>query len=1076
MRPKADDRVIKASSSSRSLMTAPTASSSGVVSRTDSSLLPALNFSNLTLVGRSKEQTILQKAYERVCKPKASSEIVLVRGASGEGKSALIQSSLEKQAEIFIAGKNFQFEERPYGAIVDAMTELCYLIESNPKREAYQKSIREHLSLDECSSLAKLIPSFQIIVPAVLKQQADTSSIPKNEYAFHCIQVLLRTLLTVVCSMTPVVMFLDDLQWSDAASQKVISSLAADSCLTNLLLVGAIRDGDDDQEFKLSLDSTAHSVMDITLGPLDEASVNEIVARVTEQRQEQTTDLSAVILAKTGGNAYFVIQYLEMLYQQGLLVFSFGSSRWEWDVQAIQNSTNVSDNVVQLLIQKISDLPKGVHVILMIAATLGFRFDVDILGTILESKDFNRTLSEIPSLADVSFSPRDSDSNPERSIEHLLGLAVTSDLVEKLTLRQQFKFSHDRVQQSVLEMFPDREEGAQLRASLGEVILKLSRSDGSEEWMLLTAVDLLTKHPDRNSHGAEELAQLCLEVARVAHKRSAFQSAAEYAVRGLGILNTNDPWRTHFDLCLELSQMKCVSQYSYGEIDGAMESADELLRNTKQLNDKLRAYSVRVAILGARKELHAALMESMAVLQLLGLKLPRNPTNFHIRRAAARVKRLLGGRKAKDLVNLPHMTDPYMIEATRLLANMSTYSWRSGADKMLFHQVYVIMELTLTAGLGPFGPMSLALYGCLLADSGELDEAFYYGEVALKLAQHPAYKEGRAHTLKVVHLITYHIKKPAAESLPAMLKAFTIAKEIGNVEIAGYCLQAHGMFGVVVGMTLQNLEMEFRSHCQFCREFHLDHVLSELLPFYQLTLNLMGQSENPLVLSGSGMVEEDFVSDILASKEGSAALLMLVYARMIVLYLFGELKLADIERRKLNPQKDIVGTYFMKYVCYFFGGMICLGLARNGSKRHRKHAQGYFKALKALVKAGCMTFVPMLKLLEAEQLALDDRTGDTEKVYQTAISMSSRSGSRLVKAIACERAGEYMILCGQVEPGKEYLEKAVAEYTEYGAYVKVAQVERKYQGQITFTVEAASKSTSSSKLQAYIVEKWDQTV
>jgi histidine kinase len=305
------------------------------------------------LYGRSQELGLLEAVLQRVvaeeqCQDDTGTsssikhEIVLVSGESGAGKSALVRTFRDSvrqsngQSAFFVEGKFDQNQDtgRPYSAIVDAVTQLCHSIRESGYFAEIQGSVKTSLS-GEISVLLNLIPALKVITEGLSLKDEQTERASSN-YAFKLFMSTFQSFLKLVCQAHPLVLFLDDLQWADEASRQLVSAITSDISITNLFFIGAFRDDEIDLGSTLSWVGkpieTGVDVVNIPVGPLDSASVNKMVADLTERHIEQTMELSELVGRKTGRNAYFLAQYMEALQRQGLLVFNFGSNRWEWDL------------------------------------------------------------------------------------------------------------------------------------------------------------------------------------------------------------------------------------------------------------------------------------------------------------------------------------------------------------------------------------------------------------------------------------------------------------------------------------------------------------------------------------------------------------------------------------------------------------------------------------------------------------------------------------------------------------------------------------------------------------------------
>ena len=409
-------------------------------------------------------------------------------------------------AAFFVEGKFDQNPDasRPYSAIVDAVTQLCLTLEGSSFLPEIQQAIEKRLS-SEIGVLSNLIPAMEVITRELPGQQDDQAPHGRStgNYAFKLFMDTFRSFLKLVCQVHPVVLFLDDLQWVDEASRQVISKITADRSVHNFFFVGAYRD---DELPSSAFSWVGHSsnnegsVLNIPLGPLGETSVNDMVASLTERRPSDTKELSELVGRKTGRNAFFVSQYMEHLQRESLLAFSFQSNQWEWGLEEIKGRTDVSDNVVPLLIKKINSMPDDVQTVLMMASCLGFVVDVNALEQILLVEGI-LSVDKTPSLEEAQDSPGDPEQEDVEKRKSAVETEINSQEVEeskryhaavdqatKEGLIEQmafgrFKFSHDRVQQAACSLLPTGEKGVQLHLCVGDILLKMSMTDEGKEWV-----------------------------------------------------------------------------------------------------------------------------------------------------------------------------------------------------------------------------------------------------------------------------------------------------------------------------------------------------------------------------------------------------------------------------------------------------------------------------------------------------------------------------------------------------------------------------------------------------------------
>ena len=732
------------------------------------------------LIGRDAERTLLQQAYERVCcrVQQAPSEIVLLEGSSGIGKTQLVRQTLmelvqEHDMGLWATGKyncgmvatatkapqpqkqqqqqhasvsnnnnknilqNNKSNNAPYAALVDAATELCQTVVDS---EYYLNDVRTHLKAvlgRDAKLLANLFPAVKLLLgksahrdsadphnnkndggdddddddddhyhqqqqqqrptkhpdTTVVTDDSSTTTtatsntpLPSHEFALRRFLRVFCTFWKAVASVHPVVLFLDDLQWADAASKEFLMELAADTTCTNLLLIGAYRTGEFDdfetillkqrQQRQLQQQQRQQQylrIAKISVRPLSQSSINEIVARATCRPPNESLLLGELVHRRTDGNVYFCWQFLDMLQATGLLQFSFRRNHWEWKpVEVIAERTNVSDNVVEtLLAQKITRLSPRTQTILMLAACLGHSFHFETLEQIILSEDL------LPLVASTGRS-LSSRKEIRRHFEVAIDEAIQEGLLEQCSKKEMLKFCHDRVQQICFAMVPDGISQEYFHSLLGRRLYELSAMPGGKVWMLFAAVDLLTKSKatmDTSQYSKIQLASFCLEASCDARSMSAFITAAAYADKGYSLLDASIRWNAQYALCLELRQLSAEMHHSYGNHNCAIQATSDIICHSRDIQDRLSAYRVVISTSFALRDFHGAIEKCSTLLKELGVSIPTRANKVDVLWNLLRVKALLKGRRAADLLNSPPMEDPMKVFAGRVLNEMALAAW-----------------------------------------------------------------------------------------------------------------------------------------------------------------------------------------------------------------------------------------------------------------------------------------------------------------------------------------------------------------------------------------------------------------
>ena len=397
------------------------------------------------LYGRQREVDTLLASFDRVVNGSAP-ELVLVSGYSGIGKSSVVnelQPMLVPSRGLFASGKFDQLKrDIPYATVAQALQSLIRPLlgksdaDLAPWRDALQETLGSNAGL-----MVDLVPELRVLIgepPPVVELSPQDAQ--------RRFQIVLRQLIGVFARPEhPLALFLDDLQWLDAATLDFLEDLLSRSELRNLLLIGAYRDNEVTAAHplvrKLEAIRATGRVQDIKLAPLTTTDLRDLVADTLRCDPERATPLARLMQTKTEGNPFFVIQFFHVLADEGLLAFDHGQGRWSWDLGGI-HAKRYTDNVVELLAGKLTRLPLDTQDAIRRLACLGNVADFSILSIVLGTS--------------------------EEKVHAALADALHLQLIDRLG--RSYKFVHDRVQEAAYALIPE-EARAEAHLKIGRLLL-----------------------------------------------------------------------------------------------------------------------------------------------------------------------------------------------------------------------------------------------------------------------------------------------------------------------------------------------------------------------------------------------------------------------------------------------------------------------------------------------------------------------------------------------------------------------------------------------------------------------------
>ncbi len=425
------------------------------------------------LYGREQEISTLLDAMERVSQ--GANEMMLVTGYSGIGKSSLVQEiykPITKQQGYFTSGKFDQFQRNiPYSSLVQAFRSLIrqLLTESQGKIDTWREKLLAAFGING-QLIIDVIPEVELIVgqQPTLPELAAAEAQNRFNFVFqNFIQVFTQ-------AEHPLVLFLDDLQWSDTASLKLIELLMTASSNRYLLIIGTYRDNEVSASHPLMLTVDAikkfgATVNEILLTNLSLPNITQLTADTLNSSQENVRPLAKLVLEKTHGNPFFINEFLKLLYSTKFLKFDFKSATWKWNLAQIELS-KITDNVVELMVRKVRQLREKTQEVLKLAACIGNSFNLDTLAIVYKK------------------SPRETASDLWEAIAAglILPLSDTYKLIDfdiqdlATSLKIEYKFAHDRIQQATYSLIPDAQKQA-VHYQVGQLLLENTPSQEREQ-------------------------------------------------------------------------------------------------------------------------------------------------------------------------------------------------------------------------------------------------------------------------------------------------------------------------------------------------------------------------------------------------------------------------------------------------------------------------------------------------------------------------------------------------------------------------------------------------------------------
>lgn len=1008
----------------------------------EDSTKPVLSFESMTLIGRDEEVAKLKASFDRIIsKPEnndGSKEIFLIAGEAGTGKSRIalsLQEEISKQPRaMFTKGKfDMSASNEPYYGIANAFGELCQKILDSPADAvcAVKAGIYEQLG-HEVDLLVHLIPELKNLVGNRI-QDPDVTHIGADEIEskLERLRFAFRALMRVFCSVfSPLILFLDDLQWADVSSLQVLDFLISDTQNKNaLMIIGCYRSEEVDDNSLLhnkmvalqeKTDKYQFRFTEVKIGSFGAKEIEQVITTaLPPANSEATAALAALCLKRTHGNQFFVLEYLKMLYYEGLLIVNDEATKtWTWDLDQIEDATMSTANVVVMLHDRLIKLPPQVQALLQCAAYLGSTFSIFTIDLVWST--YGRRLVE---------------SRIEKT-ESLLDLIVKEDILEKCDNAHQYRWVHDVLREAALSLTGERRESFQL--DIGRTLYYGLEKKQVEDDMF-TIVDLI------NNGNALKLPEFALANFRAAEKArnlSAFQSAAEYAAHGIDLLKENK-WSSDRSLTLKLYIMAAEMEIMVGNIEAANKYSSEVL-SQKDLS-VMEALPMKMAeastIAHSGLQFEKSLDYYMQVLKELGCRVTWTKTLVPVQSLLKLMKTIkkVNSKPLSFFDKMVAIDDPKQKAIATVFSKVLYVSFVIGDMLLYLLCACRLVDMTLEYGVNEFSAKSFAsLASGVIIGMQDVETATKFNMIAVSMMK----KFRGIHNCETTFIcygpgLTW--VKPFEEIMPVMRDAVSEGFKSGDTEFAMWNLLSHRfLLAYNTGKPIAAMLKDGPSTMIQCEDAAQALHVKALQVIWQMLQNLNDPaSPNPTKLEG------DIYNAEKDDETNPAHLSFVHFAKGELLLFNADFEVAAQRALDVGETYDkLLPNTVLNTVESFHRAVPVYAAARLTKRRKFKgEARRLLKKITKWATNGNPNVQYQATFLAAEQHALDGKYEMAEQKYEEALAAVTEAGHLHHIALINERYADYLSERSIPEKSRERLVEAIRYYKEWGASYKVQKLE-----------------------------------
>lgn len=988
------------------------------------------------LVGREKEQEILLSCFEQ--DNKGAKKLLIVKGAPGIGKSAFINEvhkPIVAKRGYYIFGKYEQFRrDRPYSAIIQAFQGLIkrLLMESDRRIRQWKEDILATL-LTNGKIITDIIPELELIIGP----QPDVQELQPREARNRFNLVFSNFIRVFLKEEHPVALFLDDLQWSDLASLEFLKRLSTDAEIKHLYIVCSYRDNEVDENHPVSItlkeiEKSGLGITTITLDPLKEEDVTTFILNFISCKKEDASVLARIVHSKTGGNPFFINQFLKTTYEEKLITID-PAIGWVLDLENI-GKMKVTDNIVTLMAQKISMLPEETLSILKVSAAIGNRFSLHVIAYIMN-------ISMEKALSDLT-------------------VAMENGYVDYNHENNLYVFHHDRILEASYSLIPDDEKPG-LHYKIGRLTMENTPESKLKD-RLFYIVDHLNQGIQIVIEKKETiaLARMNLEAGKTAKYSAAYSPSMRYLDMGISLLDA-DSWEKEYALTISLYTQCVEVSCLVGDYEKMERLSEKALEKATSLLDTVTIYSVKITAATAQEKLGYALNTGVKVSQLLGF--PKEVNKLKIFTLYIKLKLKLLTRTDQQILDMHNMTDPVRLAALEYGSALGYTIFSLDPDLLALYVLFNIYN-SLKHGLAPEHAHNYAAFASIIiAGFYDIKGGYHYGKLALQLAEREFSRKYRTQAWFIYNSLVRHWKEPLRNSIEPLMDAYKMGLENGDFFFGAFALNLHDFYRFAAGYEFTDLLASVEEHRKAIINLNQMHVLNQQNILWQVLLNITGkEGENNLgKLKGKALDEDVMVPQW--KEMDNKTILSTYYTVKIVMTVFThDYKEALICSDELEKYKESTQGSIIIQLLAFYGSIARLGLYPDASEKERKRylrwVNKILRMMKHWIRFAPQNHLHRFHLIEAEKARILGENEIAQKNYDLAITLGHENKFLHEEAFANELSGRYYLSIGKKKLATHYLKEGYTCYSKGGVAVKTQLLKAAYPDLLTFDTELSSEA------------------
>jgi predicted ATPase/class 3 adenylate cyclase/tRNA A-37 threonylcarbamoyl transferase component Bud32 len=996
------------------------------------------------MYGRETEIRKLESCFENASH--GAVEFCLVSGYSGMGKTSLVHElgkPIVRNKGYLIHGKFEQFRQNaPYVALGNAFQELMHQLLGEPKKQldAWSEKISKALGTG-AQLIVDLIPELALIIG----KQPPVQDLSPAESQNRFLMLFINFVKVFADEEHPLVIFLDDLQWSDVPTLNLVNRLMTSHELSHLFFIGAYRDNEVDQAHPLSLTlreiQSKRVVEHLVLQPLSLSATDQLTKDTLLCDASRSGELSQILYEKSAGNPFFTIELLKNLKDREIIYFHAEKGCWNWDIEAVKN-INYSDNVIGILVANQSRLDPSTQHVLQLAACIGATFNLKTLSIISESSMEKTGAALLDALKSNMVVPLN-ENYRFVGIDATKETNISSPILAEIN--PVYKFQHDRIQQAAYSLI-DPDQRKALHLSIGRLMWRHASEKELDEKLM----DVVRHYNEGRSLITDRdelwsLARLNLAAGVKAKQSSAYDSALDYLKTGHELLG-GPAWVEDYQLSWDLNNELQYAFYLTGDWNNADSWTELMLDHSRTDIEKGLILSARARQYATTGRMRESLESAYKGLLMLGINFKSDPDTHDIDEEIKLIQNNLNGRPIADLIHMSEIRDQKAKIASQLIMEIFPAAFLSASGVMFPYLVLKSVNISLVSGNSPESAFAYAAYGMLLCGYfNDPAKGYEYGKLGVEMIEKFDDISLKSRIIYVYSMFIHHWSSHWSTMTPWFRKGIEAGYQSGDLLYLAYSAQDCIIWDP--RLDLETASQEHRKLLAIVRECEYQDSLDSGTLFLQMQLNFQGLTESMYSLTDDSFDETKCVEGMLQRRFMTGISNYHIYKAEI--YLFyndpaGALEHVLEQEKRMASVIALPQAVRFQIVSFLVRSMLLPTVTQEERRLYLVMMNDGLATLTGWARHCPENFEHLRLLMEAELAGHEGNMSEALVLYEQSMAAAKQSGFLRDEAIATEMAARALLRIGLTRPAVVYLQDAYHLYYRWGAHRKVEEMENDY--------------------------------